>query len=1618
MILNNYIGLPYKDNGRTRDGIDCWGLACLYYSEQLNIELPSYNTEYDGENNENIKELILQHKENWQEQKEPIVGDLVLFNIFGEPTHIGVYIGNNKFLHVRERMDSVIESLDNFKWNKRVVGFFRYQEQKELISIVSAPHPLKTLVIKDWSFAGTTVLDCVNFIKEKYKVSERLVEKIVITVDGIPVQKENWNNTVLKEGQVVTYRAVPGKDAVRAFATLVVLFVAIEIIGPYAASEYGSLAAETFGTSAAMGAKIATWAAIAATQIAGMALINAIMPIRPPDMNTNNPGSAQSLNLLSGASNQANRFGAIPVVLGKMRVTGLLGAVPYIETLTETNLMTTMVVWGFGPLDVQDICVGTNPISTYYDNDVAQVNPHEITLFGYDNDNPTEFNKLYGRDVQQQFPQKLLNNNSTVNDVGSTLGPWTTVTMDSPCERLDITLSFPEGMRQVVVKGDGAGNINEANCGVNIQIAKYQDNATNLQWNSLPTFKTISVTGSATAATFVDAINPCNFISGSGEDMRSRPCYQYITYAISPNDGVIKKFVGDISDQGNVSTGVISARSQTLQNEMDNNSWTGTINGTSSVGIEPNVPAGYRSIWKVTNYGNDGIIKTIDLRGSSANYTGFNLTVVQDTTTTWAGSDSSSSTSQYIVNITPGSISAASGTPATGTITNIWSTAEMAGINGVTDPLRIHPNWGGVLSGRDSTGRYYAVWAGTTASTFDKSTTVNFPYSGYYNVAAGGDNSIRVQIAGSTVINLDKDASSGECTQIVYVDAGNQLVRVTGRNTGGTITNTDPYGLATPTNDNPAGVAVVITYEADGALNTVAQNSTQLWFGGAGMFQKRKDAFNFTHRLTMPVKDRYVVRCSRVNDDTAEPTDTVHNYFTVQLFSVTGFTNTLPQIDPKGAPLAKTAIRLQSSGKVNGNVDGINALVTTIAWDYDYTKNDWIRRQTNNPASLFVYVLMHNANAYRVSDIALLDAPTLVEWHNFCRIKQYTFNSVITNTQSVMSVLKDIAAAGKASPTYINGKWSVVIDKERTNVVQYFTPHNSWGFESTKVLPKIPDCFRVMIKDETRAYQENELRVYNYGYAENNGYKVNAGSFVINRTYTITKRGTTNWNTVAGTTGETYNDGDVFIAKTTGSGTGVAYTAFNTGETVPAGATSVKAAVLFEELSLPGVTNAAQAIDFARWHFAQLKLRPETYTLNADFEYLVCTRGDLVKVSHDVPMWGTGTGRIKSITTSTTDATKSIVVLDESIAMDSSKSYIMRIRTNYRSNDNASIISATKTISGITTTGYYDTFTVPLIVSGDQVEIDNLCMIGEVNKETQDLVVLSIETQNNTSAKITLTDYSAQIYTADLANDLLVYDANITPRTAVIYKNTINYAPTIVSAVSNYSLSEEISTGIYQNVLLISFAPPTYNSTDIEPLMESATKIEIQIVRGNADFSDTSSVISGTIAKTQSSYTAYGLLTDTIYKIRARYTNDIGDISGPWSDVLFVTNNGNNTNTFGASTLYLDLDDVYLVATPTNITKPSDFDHWEFKIYKDTGSADFWDIEPTVTTVINGVTVQGNYIQTVTGYDSGRFDLRTQEKPIISTSGIEYRVACRAVDRNGNYSDTSTLNSILVKTIQ
>src|SRR3546814_704106 len=87
---------------------------------------------------------------------------------------------------------------------------------------------------------------------------------------------------------------------------------------------------------------------------------------------------------------------------------------------------------------------------------------------------------------------------------------------------------------------------------------------------------------------------------------------------------------------------------------------------------------------------------------------------------------------------------------------------------------------------------------------------------------------------------------------------------------------------------------------------------------------------------------------------------------------------------------------------------------------------------------------------------------------------------------SVWDTLADICAAGRASPTQIDGKWSVVYDYEQTIPVQHFTPRNSWGFEAEKAFPDQPHAFRIRFQNREMDWRQDERIVYADGYSAAN----------------------------------------------------------------------------------------------------------------------------------------------------------------------------------------------------------------------------------------------------------------------------------------------------------------------------------------------------------------------------------------------------------------------------------------------------------------------------------------------------------------------------------------------------
>lgn len=129
MDVSEYCDVPFLEKGRSLGGWDCWGPAYVIYKDRLNIQLPLYADQYENtEDEKELGRLIGKEKLLWQEVDVPQLYDLINFRLKGQPMHVGVYIGNGKFIHCMENVGTTVEKLKSSTWRDRIIGFYRYSK--------------------------------------------------------------------------------------------------------------------------------------------------------------------------------------------------------------------------------------------------------------------------------------------------------------------------------------------------------------------------------------------------------------------------------------------------------------------------------------------------------------------------------------------------------------------------------------------------------------------------------------------------------------------------------------------------------------------------------------------------------------------------------------------------------------------------------------------------------------------------------------------------------------------------------------------------------------------------------------------------------------------------------------------------------------------------------------------------------------------------------------------------------------------------------------------------------------------------------------------------------------------------------------------------------------------------------------------------------------------------------------------------------------------------------------------------------------------------------------------------------------------------------------------------
>ena len=109
------VGTPYRYGGNTPDGgFDCSGLVNYVYRDMLDLRLPRTAHELAG----------------WQGPRIPldhlVAADLVFFGDRGLVSHVGIYVGEGRFVHAPSTGGTVrLDRLDGAYWRDHYTGATR-----------------------------------------------------------------------------------------------------------------------------------------------------------------------------------------------------------------------------------------------------------------------------------------------------------------------------------------------------------------------------------------------------------------------------------------------------------------------------------------------------------------------------------------------------------------------------------------------------------------------------------------------------------------------------------------------------------------------------------------------------------------------------------------------------------------------------------------------------------------------------------------------------------------------------------------------------------------------------------------------------------------------------------------------------------------------------------------------------------------------------------------------------------------------------------------------------------------------------------------------------------------------------------------------------------------------------------------------------------------------------------------------------------------------------------------------------------------------------------------------------------------------------------------------------
>jgi hypothetical protein len=286
------------------------------------------------------------------------------------------------------------------------------------VRVIGRPHPLQQERVSVELDPGLTIAELLDAALGDRRTP---MAEYAVCLDGDPVHGDLHHRVRVKGGVIVTFEPrLRGGDLGRSIAQIAVAVLAIvaaiflpPLIGPI-------------------------WAALAVAGITilGNLAINQLFPVQQPKVDNE---EFKNRFRITGAQNQADPYGPIPMIHGKVRVWPRYGGLPFTSFEGEDQYLRLLFIIGYGPTEISQLKIGETDLADFDGVD------SEI-LEGYDSDNDQNV-------YPSQVFEEALSVSLSEKDANDDPVDWAVRTTADMIDEINLDITAPQGIYKINSNG-------------------------------------------------------------------------------------------------------------------------------------------------------------------------------------------------------------------------------------------------------------------------------------------------------------------------------------------------------------------------------------------------------------------------------------------------------------------------------------------------------------------------------------------------------------------------------------------------------------------------------------------------------------------------------------------------------------------------------------------------------------------------------------------------------------------------------------------------------------------------------------------------------------------------------------------------------------------------------------------------------------------------------------------------------------------------------------------------------------------------------------------------------------------------------------------------------------